>query len=143
MTVSLWRNLWGFSAGKKSTSSFTFFFMILQRYCKLFILGTLGMPGYTHPKWYYQLVENLCLSAGKKSTSSPMLFWRYWKDMQISFGYFGYAWLHTPKMIVSTCRSLWCLSPCQKYTSSLAGSILAHNSRLKILPDMGLVVKYR
>ena len=70
-----------------------------------------------------------------------MLFCIYWKDMQIYFEYFGYAWLHTPKMIVSTCRRLWYLSSCQKYTSSftsflryyilknpviwLAGSILA------------------
>ena len=56
----------------------------------------------------------LCLSAGKKSTSPTMLFWRYCKDMQTYFGYFGYAWLPTTKMIVSTCRRLQCLSACQK-----------------------------
>ena len=29
------------------------------------------------------------------------------QDMQASyFGYFGHAWIHTPKMIVSTCRKL-------------------------------------
>ena len=40
----------------------------------------------------------LCLLAGKKSASSPMLYWRYCKDMQTSyFGYFGNLWLHTPK----------------------------------------------
>ena len=60
-----------------------------------------------------------CLFAGKKSTSSPMLYWRYCKDMQTSyFGYFGHAWLHTPKMIVSTCTRLWCLSVCKKQFSS-------------------------
>ena len=80
--------------------------------------------------------------------------------MQTSyFGYFGHAWLHTPKMIVSTCRRLQCLSVSQKYTSSfpsllryytlknpaisLSDSILADNSRTRILPDMGLVVKYQ
>ena len=56
-----------------------------------------------------------------------MLYWRYYKDMHTSyfdmhmtsyFGYFGHAWLHTPKMIVSTCTRLWCLSACKKYTSS-------------------------
>ena len=48
-----------------------------------------------------------------------MLYWRYCKDMQTSyFGYFGHAWLHTPKMIVSTCTRLWCLSVCKKQTSS-------------------------
>ena len=46
-----------------------------------------------------------------------MLFWRYCKDMQTSyFGYFGHAWLYTPKMILSTCRRIW--SACQIYTSS-------------------------
>ena len=34
--------------------------------------------------------------------------------MQTYFGYFGHAWLHTPKMIVSICKKLWCLSPCKK-----------------------------
>ena len=73
------------------------------------------------------------------------------------FGYLGHAWLYTTKMIVSTCRRLRCLSACQKYTSSfssflryyilknptiwLADSILTHNSRTRILPDMRLVVK--
>ena len=34
----------------------------------------------------------------QKTTSSPMLYWRYCKDMQTSyFGYFGNLWLHTPK----------------------------------------------
>ena len=31
---------------------------ILHGYCKLFIFGASGMPGYAHPKWYYQLVES-------------------------------------------------------------------------------------
>ena len=39
--------------------------------------------------------------------------------MQTSyFGYFGHAWLHTPKIIKSTCTRLWCLSVCKKQTSS-------------------------
>ena len=29
----------------------------IAQICKLLILGTLGMPGYTHPKSYYHLVE--------------------------------------------------------------------------------------
>ena len=86
-----------------------------------------------------------------------MLFWRYCKDIQTSYyGYFEHTWLHTPKMIVSTCRRLRCLSVCQKQTSSiafslryyilknaaiwLADSILAHNWRARILPDVGLLV---
>ena len=55
----------------------------------------------------------LCSFAGKKSTSFPMLYWRYWKDMQTYFGYFGHVCMNTPKMI-STCTRLWCLSVCKK-----------------------------
>ena len=59
------------------------------------------------------------LFAGKKLTSSPILYWRYCKDMQTSyFGYFGHAWLHTPKMMVSTCTRIWYLSACNRQTSS-------------------------
>ena len=56
----------------------------------------------------------------QKINFTPMLFWRYCKNMQTSyFGYFGHAWLNTSRMIVSNCRRLLCLSACQKYTSSL------------------------
>ena len=69
------------------------FLEILQRYCELIVLGTLGMPGYT---MYSKQVCNI----------TPMLFWRYCKDMQTAYiGHFGYAWLHRPKMIVSTCKT--------------------------------------
>ena len=68
-------------------------------------------------------------------------------------------WLHTLKMIVSTRRKPQCLSACHKQTSSftsflryyisnnpaicLLSSILVHNSRTRILPDTGLIVKYQ
>ena len=69
------------------------------------------------------------------------------------FEHSGHAWPRTPKMKVSACKTLWCLSACQKYTSSLtsflryyilpaiwlANSILARNWRTRILPDMRLV----
>ena len=89
-----------------------------------------------------------------------MLFWRYCKDMQtLYFGYFGHAWLDTPKIIVSTCTRLQCLSACHKYTLlftsflryyilknpaiRLAYSVLACNLRTRVLPDMGLLIKYQ
>ena len=94
----------------------------------------------------------LCLSAGRKSTSSPAFSGDVTKICKLL------AWLRMPKMI-PTCRKLRCLSACQKYTSSitsflryynlknpaiwLTNSILAHNSRIRILPDMGMVVKYQ
>ena len=87
-----------------------------------------------------------------------MLSWKYCKHMQ-TLSYFEHACLHTPKMIVSTCRRLWCLSACQKQTLLftsflryyilknpaiwLADSMLVYNSRTRILPDMGLVIKYQ
>ena len=37
------------------------------------------------------------------------------------FLYFGHGWLHTPKMIVSTYRRLWCLSACQKIDFAIHG----------------------
>ena len=46
---------------KKSTSSFTFSLRYCKRYWNLVTLGTLKMPGYAQPKWYYQFVENLCV----------------------------------------------------------------------------------
>ena len=109
------------------------------------VLSTLGMSGDAHSKWYYRLAENLWLSAGKNSTSSPMLFWKYCKNMQIYFGYFEHTWLHSSKIIVPNCRRLQWLFACKIQTSSfttslrycilknpeiwLAGSIFAHNSR--------------
>ena len=42
------------------------FLKIWQRYCKLVILGTLGMPDYAYLKRYYHLVENFCLSNRQK-----------------------------------------------------------------------------
>ena len=137
------------------------FLEILQRYCELVILATLDIPRCIRLMWYYQLVGNFRVSLQtKKSASSAMFFWRYCKDMQTSYsGFFGHAWLRTPKMIISTCRKRQCLSACQKYTSSLtsflryyilknpaiwlADSILTHNSSTRIMPDMGLVVKYQ
>ena len=136
------------------------FLEILQRYCELIVLGTLSMPGYTNPKWYYQLVANFRGHLQAKNQLQPYAFLeilqRYTKSY---FAYSGHACLCKPKQIVSTCRRLRCLSASQKYTSSfisflryyilknpailLADSILAHNSRTRILPDMRLVVKYQ
>ena len=156
LIVSNWRNLWRLSAGKK----INFILLeILQRCCKLAILGPFGMLGYAYPKCYYKITEHFCLSAGKKSTLSSIFFWRYCKDMQTTyFGYFGQAWLCPPKKITSTCRKLWCLCACQKWlhyslfsswdinilnnpTIWLANSIFTYNLRTRISSEMRLVVK--
>ena len=88
---------------------------ILHGYCKLFIFGASGMPGYAHPKWYYQLVESFRIYLLDFSYlfifflfifrihSFTTFYWRYCKDMQNSyFGHFGHVWLRTCKMIAST-----------------------------------------
>ena len=38
--------------------NFTVFLEVLEIHCKIVILGSFGIPGYAHSKWYYQLVEN-------------------------------------------------------------------------------------
>ena len=128
------------------------FLKILQRYCKPIVLGILGMHTLVLKKTFVFICR-------QKSTSSAMLFRRYCKDMLTS--YLGTLSMpgYTLKITISTCRRLWYLSACQKYTSSftyflkyyilknpeiwLADSILVHNSRKRILPDMALVLKYQ
>ena len=84
MIVSLSRNLWRLSAGKKTNLIIHVFLDILQRCCKLIALSTLGMPGYVNPKSHYQLVENFCVYSIKdlatrvgtpfKATPTPIFF---------------------------------------------------------------------
>ena len=118
MVVLIWRHLWRLHACKKINFILYVFLEILQRYCKLVVLGTLGMPGYALPKWFYQLIENFRVYLQAKKTNfilhafleiyANSLFWVLWPCLVT----------HTPKMIVSTCRRFQRLSACQKYTSS-------------------------
>ena len=50
----------------------------------------------------------------KKSTLSLTSFLRYCKDI----ANFGHVWPHTPKMIVSIWRNIWCFSASKISTSS-------------------------
>ena len=78
MIVSIWGNIWHLSAGKKSTSSFTFslsYFFIAK------ILWTcfeyFGHVWLCTPKVILSIYrKSSCLSASKKPISSSMLFWR-------------------------------------------------------------------
>ena len=128
------------------------FHVILQRYCKLVIYGTFSMTVYTHPKSYYKHVGNLCVYQQAKTTLCPPSF-----SVDIAkickllgFRYFGHACLWTPKM--NNTSMFICITKINfishffleilhfKESHNLIG-ILAHNSRIRILPDMGLVMK--
>ena len=53
------------------------------------------------------LQKTLVFICRQKINFTTMLFWRYCKDMQTSYyGYIKHTWLHTPKIIVLTCRRL-------------------------------------
>ena len=60
-----------------------FFLNILQKYYQLPILGTLGVSGHFHQKWYCQFVETLMFICMQKMNSIPNFFfkilWRYCK----------------------------------------------------------------
>ena len=66
--VSIWRKLWCLFAVKNIKFILQIFLELLQRYCKLVILDTLGMPGYAH------LVENLCVYLYTKNQLHPSCF---------------------------------------------------------------------
>ena len=63
-----------FICRQKITFILLVFLEILQRYCKLAILGTLDMPGYTQPESYCQLVKKLCVYLYAKNELYPPSF---------------------------------------------------------------------
>ena len=89
------------------------FFEILVRYCKLYILGTWDMPGHAYKKEQYQLLGNFDVYLHVKKKSTWSLT--------------SFLWYYTLKN-----PAIW-----------LAEIILAHNLRIKILPDKGFAVKYK
>ena len=94
---------------KKSTSSFMFPWDI-GKILQIYYFGYFGHVWAclaTPKKILSTCTKTLCLSAGKKTTSSPMFF------LKILQGYANFlfwipwqAWLCTPKMIVSPRRKL-------------------------------------
>ena len=121
MIVQIWRNLWCWTACKKSTAYFT----ISLRYCKVlqtYCFGHFENVWRHTPKGILSSCRKLsCLSTDKKIE----ILQRYAHFFLWFFGYFGHTWLHTSKMIVSTCRRLWCLSASLKHISSFT-SFLRH-----------------
>ena len=154
MIVLLWGNLRRLSAGKKSASFFTFS-LILQRYRKFVVLGTLGMPGYVRPKWYYYLIENFYVYLQVKNQLPPPCLYgdiaKIWKLVLHTFACLVTLTQNGTISLLKPLMFIWMQKINLSFTSFLryysltnpgiwlADSILAHNSR--ILPDM--VVKYQ
>ena len=63
---------------------------------------------------YIYIVASFPAYLQGKNQLHPRAFLEILQDIQTYLGYFGHAWLHTPKMIVSTFRRLRCLSAWQK-----------------------------
>ena len=97
-----------------------FFLKISQRNSKFVILDYLGLPGHTHLKWQYEFEETFYVYLQGNNQLHPSRFpWDIAKMLQTCYcGYFGYAWLHTPKKILPTNEKVFCLSAGKKSTSS-------------------------
>ena len=109
MIVSIWRNLWCLSSGKKSTSSFTYCLRDCIDIANV-LFWVLWVCLATHTQSDRKLEENFCIYLHTKNKLHRPHFSRnIRKIMQTSyFEYFGHAWLRTskltasPKMIPST-----------------------------------------
>ena len=103
MIVSIWRNLWCLSSGKKSTSSFTF----CLRYSidianLLFWVLWVCLATHTQSDTINLKKTSACIFIQKNQLHSPHFSGDIAKVMPTSyFQYFGHAWLRTPKLIAS------------------------------------------
>ena len=81
----------------------------MQKYCKTCYFGYFGDVWLTTPKLIPSTCRKLlCLSAGKELTSSSMFFWRYCKDVQTYFEYFGHIWLESFDVYLHAENTLHC-----------------------------------
>ena len=78
MVVLAYRKLWCFSTAKINFITH-FFLEILQRFCKILILGNVGMPSYDHQSWWHLLVENFIVRQKVKFIPHPEILHRYCK----------------------------------------------------------------
>ena len=145
------------------------FLEILQRYCKL-VLGTLGMHSYIDQNWYYQLVENFRVylqAYNQLHPPSPHVFSGYIVKIckVLILGTLGMPGCTHPCLVAHTQNDsinlqktlMFICMPKINFIISffleilhfkescnlMADSILAHNSKTRILPDMKLVVNIK
>ena len=135
------------------------FLEILRKYCKLVILGALGMPGYAHLKYYYQLVEASLYINWQKINFIPhvfmeillryanLLFWVLCSCLHTHIQYDSsinlqktLIFIYKPK-INFIIHLFFEILHFKEFWNWLANSISAHNSRTGILPDMWLMMK--
>ena len=133
------------------------FLEILQRYCKVNVLDTLGMPDYAHPKWYYESVETFRVYLPAKNQ-----FHTFLEIPERYANLFGVCWaclvirnqsdsIKLQKTLVFIClpkKSSSFTSSLRSYILKnplilLADSIWTHNWRSRILPGMWLLLKYQ
>ena len=142
-----------FICKQKITFVLLVFLEILQIYCKLFILGTLVKPGYTHPK-YYHLVENFRIYLQAKEPLQPhvfleilhryanFLFWVLWAclDTHTQNGSINLQkilkFLCIPEINLIIHFFLEILHFKKSCGLIMGSSISTHNLRNRILPDM-------
>ena len=82
-----------------------FFKKILQRYCRLIILSTLGMSAHTHQNKISPIYRKLWCSSTQKFHFVSHFLLEYHKNFEpLLFWEFGHAWLCPPRLMVSTCK---------------------------------------
>ena len=102
------KKLWRLSTCKKLTSSLTSFLRYWKDIASLLFWELWECLTITIKITVSVCSKLSCLSACKKINFVPHVFLEILQRYATYFGYFGYAWLHTPKLIVSTCRRLRC-----------------------------------
>ena len=128
-----------------------FFLEILQTYCKFIILGTLAMPGYAHLKDSINLKKTFVFNCTQKiilQRYANFLFWVLWACLVTQAQNDS---INLQKTSMSICMPkgnflihfFRGILHFKESCNFMANSILAHNTRTRILPVMGLVVKYQ
>ena len=115
----------------------------MQRNNKFVIFGKLGMPGHTHLKWKYQSEVTFDIYLQTKNQLYISSFpWDIAEILQTC--YIWNLWLQTSIFICMPEKTLSFTSFLRYYILKtpaiwLVNSILAHNWRTRVLPDMELV----
>ena len=161
MKLAIWGKLWRLSLDKRSSSSLTFSLRYYKDIVKLFFWVLWSCLTTQTQSDTINLPKTFAHLQAKKTTS-PLLPSPFLEILQryANLCWVLWSWLvaHTQNDITSLQKtSMFICMPKINFSIHffleiyilknpaiwLADSILAHNSRTRILPDMGLVVKYQ